>query len=50
MEQIKSLKEREESLILKGKEKGFLTFEELAEELKGLDVDPDSLDELYNVL
>ncbi len=50
MEQIKSLEEREESLIRKGSEKGFLTFEELAEELKGLDVDPDSLDELYNIL
>ncbi len=50
MEQIKSLKEREEALIAKGKEKGFLTFEELVEELKGLDVDPDSLDDLYNVL
>ncbi len=50
MEQIKSLEEREAALIKKGSEKGFLTFEELAEELKGLDVDPDSLDELYNIL
>ena len=50
MVQIKSLEEREQALIKKGSEKGYLTFEELAEELKGLDVDPDSLDELYNIL
>src|SRR5574344_1924184 len=49
METIKSLKEREQELIVEGKKKGFLTFEELAEKLKGLEIDPDSLDELYNV-
>jgi len=48
--EIKSLKQREEELVKLGKEKGFLTFEELASHLKGLDVDADSLDELYNVL
>ena len=50
MEQIKTLEERKESLIVKGKEKGFITFEELAEELKGLDIDNDGLDNLYNAL
>ena len=50
MEQIKTLEERENSLILKGKEKGFITYEELAQELKGLDIDNDALDNLYNKL
>jgi len=50
MEQIKTLDERKDSLIVKGKEKGFITFEELAEELKGLEIDNDDLDNLYNAL
>ena len=50
MIEIKTLEERKAELIKKGKEKGFVTFEELAESLKGLDVDTDSLDELYNDL
>ncbi len=50
MEQIKTLEERENSLILKGKEKGFITFEQLAQELKGLEIDNDDLDNLYNKL
>ena len=45
---IKTFEERKKILISKGKEKGYITFEELAEELKGLDMDSDSLDELYN--
>ena len=49
MEQIKTFEERKRSLIEKGKERGYITFEELADELKGLDMDSDSLDELYNV-
>ncbi|MBD8924158.1 RNA polymerase sigma factor RpoD [bacterium] len=50
MEQIKTLEERENTLIVKGKEKGYITFEELANELKGLEIDNDSLDALYNKL
>ena len=50
MEQIKTLEERENNLIIKGKEKGFITYEELAQELKGLDIDNDALDNLYNKL
>ena len=50
MNEIKTLEEREKSLIEKGKEKGFITFEELALELKGLEVDSDDLDNLYNKL
>lgn len=50
MEQIKTLEEREKALIEKGKEKGFITYEELALELKGLEIDNDALDNLYNKL
>ena len=48
MEEIKTFEERKKELIKKGEEKGFITFEELANELKGLDIDSDSLDDLYN--
>ncbi len=47
---IKGLEEREQELINLGKEKGHLTFEDLAAALKGLDIDADNLDEIYNVL
>ena len=48
MKIIKTFEERKEELLKIGKEKGVITFEQLAESLKGLDVDNDSLDELYN--
>ena len=48
IEEIKSFEERKEELIKKGKEKGFITYEELANALKGLDLDSDALDDLYN--
>ena len=48
MKEIKTFEERKEELLKKGKEKGVLTYEELAESLKGLELDADSLDELYN--
>ena len=47
--EIKGYEERKQELVKKGKEKGFLTYEELASSLKGLDLDADSLDDLYNV-
>ena len=50
IDQIKTFEERKEQIIAKGKEKGFITYEELANELKGLDLDSDSLDDLYNSL
>ena len=50
MNEIKTFEERKEELLKKGKEKGFLTFEELAAALKGLDMDSESLDDLYNFL
>lgn len=48
MKEIKTLEQRKEELLKKGKEKGVLTYEELAESLKGLELDADSLDDLYN--
>ncbi len=48
MKEIKTFEQRKEELLKKGKEKGTLTYEELAESLKGLEMDADSLDELYN--
>ncbi len=47
--EIKSFEERKKELVKKGKEKGFITYEQLAQALKGLDLDADSLDDLYTV-
>lgn len=48
--EVKSFVERKSTLVELGKKKGYVTYEELANELKGLDIDADSLDDLYNVL
>lgn len=48
--EIKTFDERKKELIKLGKKKGFITYEELAENLKGLELDADSLDDLYNSL
>ena len=48
VEEIRTFEERKKELVQKGKEKGFITYEELALSLKGLDLDADSLDDLYN--
>jgi RNA polymerase primary sigma factor len=45
---IRTIEERKEKLLKAGKEKGYITFEQLANELKGLDLDNDTLDDLYN--
>ena len=47
--EIKTFEERKQELLKKGKEKGRITYEELANALKGLELDADSLDELYNL-
>ena len=49
-EEIKTFEERKKDLINLGKKKGIITYEELAEHLKGLELDADSLDDLYNAL
>ena len=48
--EIKTLEERKSNLIKVGKKNGYITYEELADELKGFDVDADALDDLYNAL
>jgi len=50
VEEIKTLDERKEKLLALGKKQGYITYEQLADQLKGLDVDSDSLDDLYNFL
>ena len=47
---MKTFEERKKELINLGKKKGNITYEELAEHLKGLELDADSLDDLYNTL
>ena len=46
--EIKTFETRKEELVKKGKETGKITFEQLAQTLKGLDLDAESLDDLYN--
>ncbi len=48
VEEIKTIEERKNKLIALGKKQGFITYEQLADELKGLELDSDTLDELYN--
>ena len=49
-EEMKTFDQRKQELITLGKKKGNITYEELAEKLKGLELDADSLDDLYNTL
>ena len=48
--EIKTIEERTEKLLALGKKQGHITYEQLADELKGLDIDSDTLDDLYNAL
>ena len=48
--EIKTFDERKEELVKLGKKQGYVTYEDLANGLKGLDLDADALDDLYNVL
>ena len=48
MNEIKTFEERKQELVKLGKENGFVTYEELAASLRGLELDADSLDDLYN--
>ena len=47
--EIKDFNRRKEELLKLGKEKGVITYEQLAENLKGLDLTGEELDELYNL-
>ena len=50
IDEIKTIEERKKALIEAGKKQGYITYEKLVEELKGLEVDSDTLDDLYNSL
>ena len=50
IEEIVTFDERKKKLLELGKKQGFVTYEQLAEQLKGLEIDSDSLDDLYNTL
>ena len=47
--EIKDFNQRKEELLKLGKEKRVITYEQLAENLKGLDLTGEELDELYNL-
>lgn len=49
MVEIKTLEDRVADLLVIGKKEGVITFEQLADSLKGLEVDGDTLDKLYNI-
>jgi RNA polymerase primary sigma factor len=48
MKEVKTFEERKKELLEAGKEKGYITYELLAKELKGLELEADDLDDLYN--
>ena len=48
--EIKTIEERRKKLLALGKKQGYVTYEQLARELKGLEIDSDTLDDLYNFL
>ena len=48
VEEITTFDERKEKLIALGKKQGYITYEQLSDKLKGLEIDSDTLDELYN--
>ena len=48
--EIKTIEERRKKLLALGKKQGYITYEQLAGELKGLEIDSDTLDDLYNFL
>ena len=50
VEEIKTMDERKNKLINLGKKQGYIPYEQLADEWKGLDIDSDVLDDLYNSL
>jgi len=47
MKEIKTLEERKQILLKLGEENGFITYEQLAAELKGLEITSDNLEDLY---
>ena len=50
IDEIRTIEDRKTKLLEVGAKNGYVTYEQLAEELKGLEVDSDTLDDLYNTL
>lgn len=50
MNEIKTLEERIEELVELGKKQGYITYEQIAKKTIDLEMDSNSLDELYNTL
>ncbi len=48
VEEITTMEERKNKLIKLGEKQGYITYEQLADQLKGLEIDSDTLDDLYN--
>ena len=48
VEEITTMEERKNKLIKLGQTQGYITYEQLADQLKGLEIDSDTLDDLYN--
>ncbi len=48
VEEIATFESRKQVLLELGRKAGFITYEQLAEQLKGLEIDSDTLDDLYN--
>ncbi len=48
IENIKTYEQRKKTLLKLGKDKGYITYNELADEIRGLELDNDSIDDLYN--
>ena len=48
LDEIKTFDERKNESVKLGKKQGYVTYDDLATALKGLDLDSDSLDDLYN--
>ncbi len=49
MNEIKTFNDRKKELLELGKKNNYVTYEQLANALKGLELDADSLDDLYNM-
>jgi len=48
LNEIKTFEERKEELLELGKKQGYITYDQIAEALKGIEPDSDALDDLYN--
>ncbi len=47
MKEIKTLEQRRQTLFEKGNKRGYVTYDEIAEEMKDIEIEADQLDDLY---